>query len=237
MRKAILGRRIGLMVLVLGACGSSGDAGPDAMDPNRVTLSGAVFDFAALTPIEGVEVCLFEDTTTPCDTSDANGRYAITSRKNVDVLVQYTAPGYFTKLRHRRVANDNEDLTLFNLQTTVRVAEQFARVSVTPDAAKGHLAIQIYGTIAGSTATLVPAMGEGPFYAGPNEDLDPALTGATEAGLGAVAFANVPVGSYSIVVSAQDATCTSREAPGVEAQSSLARSVAGVITETFIDCE
>jgi hypothetical protein len=221
--------------MALAACGDGDGGAPDAS--NRVLLTGWTFDFSTVEPIVGVEVCVHADDAIPCALSDENGRYEIEADRNTRVVLRYSVVDYVTKLRHVNVGDVDEGLSIFNMQSETWLASQLAAVGVTWDRSMGILGVQISGEVDGATIALVPAAGDGPFYAGPGENFDPSLQAATSDGLGAVAIANVPPGDYSIVATQSDATCSTQQAPGTEPQSALGQSVADMISETFITCE
>lgn len=222
-------------VVVGSGCGSN-DAGPNS-DPNQVSLSGAVFDFAGLAPLEGVQICIFEDSSIPCAMSDENGRYAVRANKNTDVIVEYELAGYMTKLRHIRLAAEDRDLSIFNMESDARVTELLGQAGVTRVPGTCIAAVQVSGQRDGATATLVPGGGDGPFYTTTNEDIDPQLTGTTADGLGVAVFVNVPPGDYSMVVALDGFECTTSQTPGTEAHSAAAHCIADVIAENSIRCQ
>jgi hypothetical protein len=221
-----------------GSSSESGSSGETGAPRPLIELYGGVADFTTLMPVVGAEICIFEDDEIPCVLSNESGRYELTGPQNADVLISYAADGRYPKLRHRRIEAEDEDLSIFNMQTVEWIAAQFDRIGIVPDSERGVLVVQIFGSIEGATVALEPAAGEGPFYTGPGEELDPMLDSATVEGLGVAAFVNVPEGEYSLVVTSAGATCTTRDTPpGMVPSSALGRSVAGLLSETTITCE
>lgn len=161
-------------------------------------------------PVSGVQVCVLDDPSEPCATTGPEGTFALKGLSQKEwFVISIDKAGYQSVAR---LAYAFQTLSPTYSYTTVQ-AEAFATAvgATYPDPATGHI---LFGAgaeqdatqmAAGYTVTLDPPSGIGPFYAGEDQQLDPALTAASPAGWGA--FFNLAPGDYQLVFSNASGQC------------------------------
>jgi hypothetical protein len=193
----------------LGQREKAGADGPGADGTATFEQQGKVFWIAGpppVVPLAGVKVCHYAagGKSADCVSTDELGLYTISLPKGVETGLFYDKAG-FESVFGAMVPMEPIPVANFwlSLWSEADMAAQFARIGATyPMVGKG--AISITGP-RGTTCSIVPAAGIGPFYDNSNGELDPSLTEIT----GAVAyFANVPPGDYTIFCHTKLAPCT-----------------------------
>jgi hypothetical protein len=188
--------------------------------------------------VAGVTVCVYDDPSVECVTSDSDGRYALKGVPgSSDVLIKYTKTGYFPALVTVRTTSGAMDVGKFPAPTNTEATGFAAAVGVTIDFTKGHiLTLALTGGSTGSTgqdavwATLTPSSGLGPFYANASYLPDKSLKWTSTAGAGL--FANVDEGDAEVEMEHFSKTCARYPTswPGATTTSSKVRVVAGYVT-------
>jgi hypothetical protein len=175
----------------------------------ELTVDGQTGE-AAWQPLSGVQVCVLDDPAQPCATTGAEGTFALKGLSDSEWnLLAFEATGYQPVVR---LAYRFQTLSPSFMYTTAQVEAIATAVGATyPDPSTGHVvfgagaAADAAQMAAGFTVSLQPAGGVGPYYAGEDQLLDPALTAASSAGWGA--FFNLAPGDYEVTFSNASAPC------------------------------
>jgi len=171
-----------------------------------VNLSATIVDESTQTPIVGAKVCAYLHPELPCTMSDASGKFTEGLPENANTGVLIDMAGYGGVMAPLTTQTFPFTGLTIEMATTTQLTTYYGGGNSTyPEAGKGFVKVSFASSGAmqgGSTATLVPAGGKGPFYAGPTGTYDPAagLTGTSSAG--SVRYGSVPV-SASIEADAQ----------------------------------
>jgi len=173
-----------------------------------VTITGTFTDFIAKTAVAGVKVCV-EGMTTGCATSDAKGAYSITGPSGKDFNLTMVKTGYLSFLAPYGKGQKDKTYDV-NMLSDGTVTLMTALLGTTKKAGKSTVIITVSdGTsgVAGTTLTLAPPSGEGPYYmnasgTGP----DKTLTATSTSGYGFVL--NADPGSYVGTFANTSKTCT-----------------------------
>lgn len=196
--------------------------------PATVSVTGTIVEFekgkgfanAASPGVEGVEVCVHENSDVPCVMTDAKGKFALDGvPTEVAYLLTFHKDGYGKVVRQQPPAV--ADVTIYEPDSRlakVDIAEaDLAAAGVTPDDTKGSIgfgaavnndagtespfAFKVAGLLdliflEGYTVSIDPKAGTGPVYRDADEEPDPSLTKSSEAGYGF--FVDLPPGDYSL---------------------------------------
>jgi hypothetical protein len=160
---------------------------------------------AGLDDIPGAQVCVYDDATIPCVTTDANGSFVLAGlppRTNLSVAV--TKTGYSPILKPIRTGSAPMDGSSNPIRMTLTsdpqppigvpvswsTTGQLAFFALGPSDA-GGLAADI-----GASVTLAPSGGNGPFYVTSDGYFDTSATATEGGGIGY--YYNVPPGNYTL---------------------------------------
>lgn len=214
---------------------STTDAGP------ATTVAGRLVDLLDNTkPVVGVQVCIFEDNSTPCVSTDANGDFTLTGvPSGVEILLEFTKSDYFPTLV--TLTTEANPMSLGELLAPSKFAVGILGLAVgaTVDPTKGQLLFMAFtpatsgGGLTGEAnvvATLDPKTGVGPYYFDANQQPDKTLTATTTTGAGV--YANVDPGYAELTLSSFNKTCTRLPTAwaGSKPTAAKVRIVAGYLT-------
>jgi hypothetical protein len=220
---------------------SSVDAGPPT------TVSGRLVDLQDATkPVVGVQVCVFEDNSIPCVSTDSNGDFTLNNvPSGIEILLELTKTDYFPTLI--TLTTDANPVSLGSLLAPSKLAVGLLAIALgtTVDPSKGQLLFNAFTPAEGGagydgeanvTAALQPMSGAGPYYFDANQLPDKTLTATTVTGAGV--YANVNPG-YAEVTLTSSKSCTRLATAwaGSKPTTSKVRIVAGYLTGgAAIDC-
>ena len=188
------------VVLVAGLAGCGDDDGGGGDRDASITgikATGIVTDGAGGPPLEGMEVCIIDFPAVPCATSNATGRFVVSGiPTNTRFNMSFTKQGYYPRIFFFAAKTADFQLTVF-VQTTAMIQTMVQAAGQTLDPQKGIVAFQVPPQFAGTTFSLSPASGTGPYYLNSQGNVDLTLT-STPAGsqLAIGSFINVAPGSY-----------------------------------------
>jgi hypothetical protein len=190
-------------------------------------------------PVSGVLVCVFEDNSIPCVSTDANGDFTLNGvPSGVEILVEFTKSDYFPTLV--TLTTEAAPMSLGELLSPSKLAVGLLALAVgtTVDPSKGQLLFNAFtpGTGGGFTgeggvvALMEPKSGVGPYYFDANQQPDKTLTATTTTGAGV--YANVDPGYAEVTLTSFSKTCTRLTTAwaGSTATASKVRIVAGYLT-------
>jgi hypothetical protein len=165
------------------AVDSSHDVGTDTMpvacDTSDVgSIWGRVYDQETFDPLIGVSVCIRNQASLPCATSDDRGIYAIPCVPTGDAEIEYVAAGYPRELwawSSRLGVNEDVNLGIHRMENHMRFLAPSGEAF--PDGTRSMITIDFIGNAVGSTVALRRGTGAGPFYTRyEGGTLDPAIT-------------------------------------------------------------
>jgi hypothetical protein len=201
-----------------GASGSAGAAGSGGgkSDAATTSVSGNIVALIdQVTPVTGMQVCVYGDSSVPCATTDQFGAYTITGMEaDKEILLEFTKLNYFPALVTVKTRPTPINIGEFPAPTTGE-ASLFASIAgVTLDSAKGQMlatAVQpgSGGGFVGQdgvTITVTPDSGAGPFFTDDQNLPDLTLTTTGPNGLGL--WANVNPGDVQVAFTHPTKTCT-----------------------------
>jgi hypothetical protein len=191
-----------------------------------------------VSPVAGMQVCVYGDSSVPCVFTDEFGAYAISGvEADAEILLQFTKAGYFPAVVTVKTTLAALDIGEFPAPSTGEASIFASIAGVTLDSAKGQLlgtAVQTgsSGGLVGQdgiTMTISPASGTGPFYTNAQSLPDPAATSTGPSGLGL--WANVNPGEVEVTFTHPTKTCTplAMAWPGTAANSVRMTVVAGYL--------
>jgi hypothetical protein len=240
--------------LLAAACGSDEASAPEAAP---ISVSGTVTEFTPPTggepappvPVAGAEVCLWQDDSVPCVTTDSEGKYTLSGvPANREVTLSIVKEGYYSMLRPRRTGTD--DVTgMGNSLGSDGLVSLFAQIAGTtyPNPSQGVVSVAFYHSVevdggpvdvpyAGGAMTLSSGTGKGPSYVDEDQIPSTTLTETTSGGWGF--FYEVEPGEIAISVTAGARSCTPRVAwVGAEANMFRAPVAGGFQTGIGIQCD
>ncbi len=223
-----------------GAAGSAGAAGADAgSDAGTTAVSGTIVALVDLTtPVAGLQVCVYGDSSIPCVQTDSSGAYTITGvPADQEILLEYTKATYFPSLVTVKTRTSPIDIGEFPAPTEQEANVFAAIVGITIDKTKAQVlatAVQPGSTGGfigqdGVTVSLAPQSGTGPYFTNSSNLPDTSLTSTSTSGLGL--FANVNPGDPEITFIRPGKSCTPHDMawPGTAANSVRIKTVAGYL--------
>jgi hypothetical protein len=210
--------------------GASSDAGATA-PMNGVVVDNSTFqteksfDPSKYPALSGVKVCVYDDSSVPCATTDSNGKYTINLPIGHASYVSYEKDGY-TPTLYANTPTSNAAISsppLFLPPTTftdtflkqaglTNDSKQggilFGGVELGPSSAPTH---ELFGTtevfyLSGLSATVSPAASTDPIFVGDDWKPDPSLKQSSTAGWG---FIQAKPGDYTLTISKPGYSCPS----------------------------
>ncbi len=196
--------------------GSGGDTG-STKDGKVAADRGKSFSFTVrfrdhLTSafIAGVKMCVKEDTSIACVTSQGTGMTSgaqITLPTGKDLTLVVTKAGYLD--RALPVGKDNlEDSYSLDMFPTSMLTTIGTKAGVTVDSTKAMLIVNAVDYLGGgygnAKLTLTPASGKGPMASDKDGYPDPTKTTTGSLGLGWAWYLNLPAGDYTLTVKDND---------------------------------
>lgn len=172
--------------------------------PKTVTITGFMKDFETSLPVSDGQVCVMEEPTISCATTDAKGAYALADVPNdKDLTLSLKKAGYVSyALSHGIHQIGHNYLYVWLPSSSLKTLE--TKLGSPLEASKGLMVVSVSGL--GTTVKLTPAAGVGPVYADTSGWPDPSLKGTTSRGW--VWFGNLPPGNYeATVTSSTGAPC------------------------------
>lgn len=206
---------------IMGAGGQGGSGGMSFDNP--VTLK--VIDPVAQAPISGLEVCLRE-LPSSCSTTDEMGAATLEAPLTGDLTFEYRGPEVRPHLVVVRGNSGSTTITTTALSdANLALAHQLLGETEDP-----NLAIIVSGAnVEGAEASMTPASGFGPYYAGPTGLPDPNRTSTSTTG--PFFWGNVATGSYEVSVVAPGLQCETRIGiVGSQPNATLVLAEAGTVT-------
>lgn len=194
-----------------GTTGSTGgsDSSSDASSTGTVatvTLSGIVSDFGTPDPLEGVDVCVFEQAGIPCATTDAEGAYTLMGVPSAEGAIEFTGTGRFPSLFWGE-GPMMDDVLNYSVLSTLAAAVLAANLGEEIDDSLGHLALAVSDAdgalLPGVSFTMTPASGASGYLT--MNGIDPDLTETTQAGF--AGWLNVDLGEVEITASHPTLDC------------------------------
>ena len=181
------------------------DAGSNADDAGDAT---DVVNLGGLPPLSGVQVCIYQDSSFPCVSTQADGTFTMPGLPiRSDVVLSFTKSGYQSYLLPIETASTDMDGGAARI--VMDLASTYVPPGVTYDATKGSVvafAVTEGGPDGGSfvgvhdtTIALSPMSGSGPFFLDESGQIAPTTT-TTFVGNTALYY-NVDPGSYTLTYS------------------------------------
>jgi hypothetical protein len=220
-----------------GSAGQPGSGGGPSGPP--ASVSGQVVQLLDWqTGVPDVLVCVHEDPSVECVTTDSGGLYTLKGVPgDAEVLIKYTKSGYFPALVTVQTVPGEMDVGKFPAPTNNEASAFASAVGVTIDFSKGNILTLALNSStaamtgeAGVSVSLSPISGLGPFYANDSYFPDKNLKWTSSAGAGL--FANVEPGDAEVEMKPFVKTCNrySTSWPGSTPTSAKVRVVAGYVT-------
>ncbi len=203
-------------------------AGPfvsgEVVDGSNLTAAKA-FDATQYSPLPGVQVCLYGQSSVPCATTDDSGKYKLAVPVGTALTVSYVKTGYQPTLYAigAQTSGSTDDAPAIFLSNTSSFASFGTMGGAPPDPAKGTILFgggtigpspgaiyhELFGTfdyyyVPGYSVTIAPAATVGPVYVSADWQPDPALTASSNAGWG---FFQVAPGTYTLTYSSPTLNC------------------------------
>jgi hypothetical protein len=181
------------------------------------------------TPVEGMEICIFEHDDIPCVETDADGKFEIADVPNEVVLVSFTKDGYPSYLRNAggtfgtilmtRIMDDEKTAEAVQMLGGTYPDDAtggicFGALTYNTDGVESPYAFTMENDIVGSldwmfldevSVSLDPDSGVGPLYVDDSEQYDASLTETSEAGWGIIF--NIEPGDYILTFSHPQMDC------------------------------
>jgi hypothetical protein len=224
---------------VVDAGGAVADATPDGATAGEAgaaaSVSGLVvdasmsnatknFDATQYPALSGVAVCVYGNTSVPCVTTDASGKYTLAGvPSGALVYLSYSKTGYGPTLYGvTPTAGPTVSAPAIFLDTTAVDDSWGTEGGVPPDPTKGTIDFgalvagpstspihEVFGGteyfyLSGYTVTISPAATAGPVYTSASWAPDPSLTSSSTAGWG---FFTAPPGDYTLTFTHPSMTC------------------------------
>jgi hypothetical protein len=210
------------------ASAADAGAGPfvsgQVVDGSSLTAAKA-FDATQYSPLAGVQVCLYGQSSVPCATTDANGKYNLAVPVGTALTVSYVKTGYQPTLYAigAQTAGSTDDAPAIFLTSTSSFASLGTMGGAPPDPTKGTILFgggtigpspgainhELFGTfdyyyVPGYSVTIAPAATVGPVYTSADWQPDPSLTASSNAGWG---FFQAAPGNYTLTYSSPTLNC------------------------------
>jgi hypothetical protein len=196
--------------------GGGGGAGGGSAGP-PILFGGTTVESLTGNALAGVEVCVHQHPEIACVASDAMGHFDFQVPGDAQIALTFTKTG-FTGIVIPIITTAGQNQTQWGVGLPL-VSESHAFYAgfpgtTYPDPTKGFLGIQLSNPMnfqlgfAGLVASITPASGEGPLYAGLNGPYvaDPTLQATS--GVGFVRFANVNAGIVEVDIGPSSHACT-----------------------------
>jgi hypothetical protein len=223
----------------VGDGGAVADAAPDGTTASDGggggSVSGIVVDFSASNAVKnfdatqypalsGVSVCVYGNTSVPCVTTDASGKYSLVGLPSGALLyLSYMKTGFAPVLYGVTPTAGTPVSAPAILEDSTAAADSWATDGGAPtDPTKGAILFgalmagpstspfhEVFGGteyfyVGGYTVTISPAATAGPVYTSANWAPDPSLTSSSAAGWG---FFTAPPGDYTLTFTLASMTC------------------------------
>jgi hypothetical protein len=185
------------------------------------------FDSSQYPGLAGVEVCAYGQSSVPCATTDASGKYTLGVPAGPSLTLSYAKTGYQSVLYAigTQAAGVTDAAAAIFLQTTSAFDSFQTTAGATPDPTKGVILFgggtigaapgstyhEMFGPYdyyyaPGYTVAVSPAPTVGPVYTSADWSPDPALTAASLAGWG---YIQATPGAYTLTYSSSTLDCGS----------------------------
>jgi hypothetical protein len=202
---------------------ANGGGGAGGSGPTQ-TVSLTIVDALSQAGLAGLTICDHADLTN-CVQTNGTGQGTLTL-PDTDVTVEYSGAGFRTHLLGIGQGMSSGNITTFAI-SNANVSAVLSIVGEVDDLTKGIVGST--ASVAGATATLTPASGNGPFYSGASGIPDPMLTSTSNSGT--FLFTSVDPGMREVAVSAANLSCvTDVGIVGAQANSAEALVEMGAIT-------
>ncbi len=210
--------------------GADAGAGPfvsgQVVDGSNLTAAGN-FDATKYSPLQGVQVCLYGQSSVPCATTDASGKYSLAVPAGTAFTVSYVKTGYQPTLYAigAQTSGSTDDAPAIFLSSTSSFTSLGTMAGAPPDPTKGTILFgggtigpspgalyhELFGTfdyyyVPGYSVTIAPAATVGPIYVSADWEPDPSLTASSSAGWG---FFQAAPGTYTLTYSSPTLNCGS----------------------------
>jgi hypothetical protein len=183
------------------------------------------FDATQYSGVQGVQVCVYGQSSVPCATTDASGQYTLSVPAGVAFTLSYNKTGYQPYLYAigAQSAGATDDAPAILITTTASGNAFLATAGGTPDATKGVILFgggtigpspgavyhEMFGAFdyyyaPGYSVTISPAATVGPVYVSTAWQPDPSLTASSTAGWG---MFQAPPGKYTLTYSSPTLSC------------------------------
>jgi hypothetical protein len=183
------------------------------------------FDATQYPGVQGIQVCVYGQSSVPCATTDASGKYTIAVPAAAAFTLSYNKTGYQPYLYAigAQSAGGTDDAPAILITTTASGNAFLTMAGGTPDPTKGVILFgggtlgpspgamyhEMFGAYdyyyaPGYSVTLSPAATLGPVYVSPAWAPDPSLTAASVAGWG---LFQAPPGTYTLTYSSPTLSC------------------------------
>jgi hypothetical protein len=196
--------------------GGAGGAGGGSAGP-PILFGGTTGESLMASPLSGVQVCVYQHPEIACVLSDPTGHFSFQVPGDAQIALTFTKTG-FTGMVIPIVTTAGQNQTQWGVSLPL-LSESHAFYAgfpgaTYPDATKGFIEIQLSNPMnfqlgfPGLVASITPASGEGPLYAGLNGPYvaDPTLQATS--GVGFVRFANVNAGIVEVDIGPSSHSCT-----------------------------
>ena len=155
-------------------------------------------------PVGDVKVCVKDEPTIPCATTDATGYFILSGVPNdKEVILTFEKVGYFPAAVHRAKRQVVTYELVYYLMPRAEQSTWESKAGYPLDPQMGHVFISVV-TESGKPATdasftITPSAGSGVCYADASLWPDPSLSATCSSGCGV--FSNLPAGTYEVQVS------------------------------------
>jgi hypothetical protein len=213
-----------------------GEASALSSDASAASVTGLVVDASNLSAaknfdatqypaVPGVQVCVYGESSVPCATTDASGKYTLAVPAGAAVTLSYNKTGYTPYLYAvaAQSAGATDDAPAILITTTTSGNSFLTMAGGTPDPTKGQILFgggtigpspgaiyhEMFGAFdyyyaPGYSVTISPAATVGPVYVSATWAPDPSLTASSNAGWGII---QVPPGKYTLTYSSPNLSC------------------------------
>jgi hypothetical protein len=183
------------------------------------------FDATQYPAVQGVQVCVYGESSVPCAATDASGKYTLAVPAAAAFTLSYNKTGYQPYLYAigAQSAGTTDDAPAILITTTASGNAFLTMAGGTPDPTKGEILFgggtigpspgamyhEMFGAYdyyyaPGYSVTISPAATLGPVYVSAAWAPDPSLTVASVAGWGVF---QAPPGKYTLTYSAPNLSC------------------------------
>jgi hypothetical protein len=214
------------------ASSSTTDAESDGSEPSAAADAG---DGGAM-PLEGLEVCVYQNAAIPCVMTDSTGKFTIGGLPQMsDVVISFKKDGYRPILLAIETGSTNMDGSAAGAYPIPRMGGSPSSSPVAVDMmTKGTVVffalgpgggggVASLGGAVGTMVSLAPAGGDGPYFINDKGALDPSATSVlAQTGL----YFNLDAGMYQMTFNDPNHDCASLSIPfGFGFSTSLPNSV------------